>query len=97
MALYQNVQKNLAFMGYSPNERPFNRKHMEIILAMAMCSSSEFIYLMQVANTPKEYMIAIFFVSTSILILIAFLSTAHKLKIFFVLIDKVQIAVNGSK
>lgn len=97
MPVYQVVQKNLAFMGYSPNERSFNRRQIQIGVAMAMCVSVNFIFLIHVANTPQQLMASIHHTSVSILILISFMSTAYKMDIIFTIVDKMQAIVNESK
>lgn len=84
-------------MGFAPNQRPFNRKQIQIGLTMAAGTISNCIFLIHVADKPKEHMEAIYYVMTSALILISFISTVYKMKIFFIFIDKVQMLIDESQ
>lgn len=97
MKLFEIVQRNLALMGYSPNQRPFTKKQIQIGVTKALCISLHGINLIYVANTPKEYMQSIFDTSVTVLVFISFISTILKMNIIFILIDKLQALVNDSK
>lgn len=97
MLVLQVVQKNLSFMGYSRNERAFNRKHIVISLQMALDAISKAIYLIYFANTPKERMEITFHTTVSLLIFITFVSTIFKMEFFFTCTDIIQLFVNESK
>lgn len=94
MKLFQNCQKNLEIMGYVPDQHPFNMKQIQVGLTMLLNIILNFIYLIHVANTPRQYMESCFYTITSILILISFISTVYKMDLIFIFIDKLQIIIN---
>lgn len=97
MKIFQNVQKNLAFIGYSENQRPFKNRQLIFAFLSAWSIMAQFIYLFCIADTQKEFMEALFMTVASILIYISFLSTVLEMKTIFLLIDVVEKLINKSE
>lgn len=95
--IFQNVQTNLAFIGYIANQRPFNNRQLIQAFLSAWSIMGLFIYIFCIADTRKEFVEALFMTVASVLIYTSFLSTVLKMKIIFFLIDKVEKLINKSK
>lgn len=97
MIVFKVIQRNLTFMGYNRNERPFNRKQIEIAMIMILHTIMKIIYLIHTADTQRERFDAYFHILSIIVILTSFASTAYNMEIIFMCIDKLQCSVNESE
>lgn len=97
MKIFQTVQKHLASIGYRRNERSFNNDISVQLLKSILYIMCQWVYLLHIANTPKEYMDSIFMSAVGILVNISFLSTVLKMKTIFIFIDAAENAINTSE
>lgn len=97
MKILETVQKDLAFIGYHATVEPFNEKHMKFCFASVLGNILHLVYLIFVAETPTELMVAAFMASVAFLVLISFFSTAKKIPKIFHLIEDVEKIVNSSE
>lgn len=97
MKIFQTVQRDMALIGYKADEQPFNIKQIEHGFKSIFCGTLELVYLIFVAETPKEYLVSIFMTSVGFLVFISFLNTVQKMPKIFYLIDEVEAIINESK
>lgn len=97
MKIFQTVQMHLASINYRPNERPFNNGILKQCLKSVLYISCQFVYLFNIADTPKEFMDSIFTTAVGVLVNVSFLSTALKMKTIFIFIDEVESTIETSK
>lgn len=74
MKFLQIVQTRLFNSGVGPTQRPFNKIQLKIIFEALSPMILLCVYLIRVANTPKEYMNAIFMISAAICLFTGFIS-----------------------
>lgn len=94
MKIFQTIQTNFALIGFERNLRPFNARQRLCFNAASLSVVSLIVYLLNVANTPKEYMDAIFVVALGILMTISHISTMLKTETIFIFIDEIEEIVN---
>lgn len=94
MKILHTVRKDLALIGYNANAQPFNGKQMEHGFKGVLGNILQLLYLIRIAETPAELMVAIFMSSVASLVLISFVSTAQKMPKIFYLIDEVEKIIN---
>lgn len=93
MIIFQTVQKYLATIGYAANRSPINSDTISNGLAIVVAITCVTVNLC-IANTPREFMDAIFMTAAGILVFISFISTVQKMKTIFTFISKMQTIIN---
>ena len=97
LKLFLTVKKNLASIGFSEQNRPFDREQLlrgfEGVLAMIL----QFVYLFHVASTVREYLESIIMTATGVGTLVAYISMNIQFDSIFILIDEVEQVVNESE
>lgn len=97
MKIFQNVQKNLSFIGFSANKHPLNNRLIFYGLTNILNTVAHFLYLFYIADTKEKVMKSLYISAASFIIFISFLSTVQKMKTIFSLINKVENLINKSK
>lgn len=97
MRIFQTVQRYLASIGYVANGHPFNIHTVGVIFQTILMTICLFMYLIRDANTSKEVVDNNLLTSTVILFIVCRMSTAHKMKSIFILIDDFEQFVNASE
>lgn len=97
MKIFQQVQMNLASLGYRRNQSPFHKLQLWICAKAVLTVCSLCIYCVREANTNREYIVTIFMIASVLLINISRLSTLFENAAIFNLIDRIENIINGSK
>lgn len=97
MKTFQTMQRNLALIGFERNLRPFNERHKWCVIVGSTSNVILITYLLNVANSPKEYMDSIFVVCVAILMIISQISLILKTEIIFILIDEIEEIIGASE
>lgn len=74
MKLFQIIQTNLTSLGVGPTQLPLNKFQLDVIANLLTLIILLCIYLIHVANTPKEYMNAMYLIYSAMCCLIGFAS-----------------------
>lgn len=97
MEIFQTIQMNFALIGFERNLGPFNKRQRWCFSAGSLSAFMLIVYLLCVANTPKEYMDGIFVVAIGILMTISHISTMSKTENIFIFIDEAEEIINKSE
>lgn len=97
MKIFQIIEQNFASLGFSSNQRSFNKKQLQIGLYFILGNVSQYAYLFHDANTAQQYMDSIFTTTTGTLIFISYVNTVRIMPIIFNSIDGLQRVVDESK
>lgn len=97
MKIFQTLQMHLAFIGYAPNLRPFNKRQNWLFAKNFVCITLIYVQLLHVANSPNEYMDSIFMTVVATLVSISHISTTFQMKTLFIYIDEIEKLFNASK
>lgn len=95
--IFQTIQSKLALIGFERNLRPFNQRQKWTYIVSAVSLATMFIYLLLVANSPKEYMASIFICGVGTLITISHISVIVKTETIFKFISEFEEIINGSE
>lgn len=97
MKIFLTAQKNMIYGGLIRNERAFNEVQLWTIFSFIASFISEFVYLIHVANTPRQSMDSIFMTTVGCLITISYISIAHRTTELIDFIDAFEQIINDSE
>lgn len=97
MKILQTIRHDLALIGYSANQHPYNIQQLEHGFKSTLAAAMQCVYLFFIAETSKEFIDSTFMATVAILVLISFVSTAQKTTIIFNFIDEVEKIANNSE
>lgn len=94
--IFQTDQEKFAFFNFERNQTAFDRPQLTLLAKSLLYLTSFLIYLLHVANTPRQYMDSILMTGTGTLIFISGVNMVFNKSTVFLLIDDVEGAVNES-
>lgn len=102
MKIFQTVQRNLAVLGFTPNQRQSNRWQLDWreIFGVAKCSADTVTiaaYVFTQAESIEEYMDSIFALIVLVSITISYISVIVRNDTLFRMIETAEDEVNLSK
>lgn len=97
MKIFQTIQKNMRHSGFIRDQNAFNKTQTLVIFKSIVFLTLQFVYLLRVANTPRQYMDSIFMSTVGFLIVISHADIAIKTAKIFDLIDAFEQTINESE
>lgn len=97
MKLFQLLQKNFEFLGFSQNLHPFNQRQLILYFEGVLILVSFVLFMFFIANSVKEFMNSFYLITAAIITIISFTSTVLKAPILFHFFDFIEQSVNSSK
>lgn len=97
LKFFVTIKKNLASIGFSENNSAFDTEQLlrgfEGILAIIL----EFVYLIHVTSTSREYMESIIMTVAGVVSLISLISMNLQFATIFILMDEFERVINESE
>lgn len=84
-------------MAYIKHKRPFNEQQLRYMFKSIVAIIFQFVYLLRVAETSKEYMNSIFMTTVGTLVFVSHISTTIKMDKIFIFIDTLEKIINQSE
>lgn len=97
LKIFQLLQRNFEFLGFSQNLHPFNQRHLILYFEGVMILVSFVLFAFFVANSVKEFMNSFYLITAASITMIAFTSTVLKTPILCHFFDFIEQGVNSSK
>lgn len=97
MRIFEAARTNLKAIGIEPNRVAFGPHEAKHILAYITSIMLQFVYLVYVAKTPREYMKSIYMIAAGIFIMITYLSFKFNSRKIFKLVDDFQQTIEKSE
>lgn len=97
MKIFQEIQRNVAFLGYARNARVFNGRQQCLLVGSVISLISVYVNLCYVASSPKEYLDSISLAILGSLLGISALDAMINVKTIFVYIDDAEEIISSSE
>ena len=98
MKLFLTTQRNLAALGFIPNQNHLlNKQHICGILIGVSTTISQFLYIFREADTTEDYMASIFTVTAVIAITLNHMTIVFKTTELYDFIENIQAVTNESE
>lgn len=97
MKLFETLQTNWLFLGFSPNLRPFNRQQLKLLFGGAIVVISLGLYPFYKRLSIREYIDSVYMISGAIVIFIASTSNIVQMAEIFRFVDEFEKAIDMSE
>lgn len=97
MIIGVKIRENASEIGFGQNQRSFNTIQLNHFLSYIFCISMSIIYIIQVADTPKEYLDAIYIAASTALVFIAYLCSIFQVAKAYIIWDLLQKIIDQNK
>lgn len=97
MKIFQSAQRRFAILGIGPNKPPWNGTTLLILFIFVILISFYAVFLVNMANTFKEYTENIYLTASMSTITFIFAVFVVKMKMMFELIDLLENCIEKSK
>lgn len=97
MKIFQTFEKNIKAGGFARDEGAFSSVQMQTIFKVIVSLILQSVYLLRVANTPRQYLDSIFMTIAGFLIAISYINFVFKTTELLNYIDDLEQTINESE